>query len=307
MNLPIPDAIANLWKKEETGPKEFSKAETPANRIDAGSDTDVLAALDRGDYDISVVEERLAVLKTKRSKWLEEDREARRLNDDPRNEKLPEEELELHYRQDFLGENSSGSDIGLAMIQVPIGDEEKALENKMKRLAGIIRTFRDMERRKREVLEIAEAEEASRPKNTEERIIKLKSDRENREDRAVVGDFKEAAVSRKTDLDRYDNTIALLEGGFLSLKNKAKDFYCLVGEPLVVEIGNSTLKLENLGGRMFLNNVEITKGVVIGRGKTANIKVDDENVSRSHVTIRVEGDQVWLQDHSTNGTKVRKA
>src|SRR5258708_37334262 len=59
---------------------------------------------------------------------------------------------------------------------------------------------------------------------------------------------------------------------------------------------------ENVGTR-----IKIEREMVIGRGDDANIRVDEEVVSRRHARIVVEGSDVSVEDMgSTNGTFVNE-
>lgn len=50
-------------------------------------------------------------------------------------------------------------------------------------------------------------------------------------------------------------------------------------------------------------SVEVARRIVIGRGAAADVRIDDDYASESHVAFGVEGDQVWVEDlGSTNGT-----
>ena len=47
------------------------------------------------------------------------------------------------------------------------------------------------------------------------------------------------------------------------------------------------------------------KPITVGRGAAADVKIDDEALSRRHFTIYREGDEVWIRDLSSrNGTWV---
>jgi pilus assembly protein CpaF len=62
------------------------------------------------------------------------------------------------------------------------------------------------------------------------------------------------------------------------------------------------LRVERDGAAISALPLEDGLEVSIGRGTDCTIALDDELVSRRHALLRLEGDQLWVEDTSTNGT-----
>lgn len=65
------------------------------------------------------------------------------------------------------------------------------------------------------------------------------------------------------------------------------------------------VRLILLSGSRVGEEVRVDRVAVLGRNPDCELHLDDAGVSRRHARVRIDGDEVWLEDlGSSNGTKV---